>query len=400
MSQQRNPVRLYRFALLASFLINIVLLVIIVFLTTSEDETPETTAASTSAQPIAQNDEEKSATQTAVPTTSPTAEVIPPTATATPTTPTTASPSPTPTATIPPAPTATPAETATPHPTPTPTIQASPTPVSGPDWLRYTNLFRIQAGLPQLRENESWSEGSRLHSMYMIHTNTTGHAEQPTSPHYNQLGDESGQNGNIAASGWIGAPDTWAVDYWMSATFHVVPILNSRLTEAGFGVFRDANSSLKMTATMDVASRRELSDVPAAVSFPILFPQDGGQTWVLKYSLPEYPNPLTACPGFQRPTGAPIVVQIGSGDQTPNVTQSELLQDGAPIQHCVIDETRYVNGESRVQEIGRNILDEQDAVVIIPAQPLQAGSTYSVNVTINGEEMSWQFEAVSPPENY
>ncbi len=67
---------------------------------------------------------------------------------------------PMPSSTLPPTPTPEPtalptqALEATLEPTPEPTLEpepaASPTPVPGPDWLRYTNLFRLQANLPQL----------------------------------------------------------------------------------------------------------------------------------------------------------------------------------------------------------------------------------------------------------
>ena len=162
-------------------------------------------------------------------------------------------------------------------------------------------------------------------------------------------------------------------------------MLNPRLSEVGFGIFRDNSNSFKMTATFDVSSRRPLGDLPAGVTYPLTFPQDGGEIWVLSYSLPEFPNPLTSCSNIQKATGAPIIVQIGSGELTPNVTNTQLTSSsGTALTHCAIDETRYFNSNEYQQQQGRSILDKQDAIVLIPGQPLTIGETYTASVTVNG----------------
>jgi len=177
-------------------------------------------------------------------------------------------------------------------------------------------------------------------------------------------------------------------------------MLNPRLTQTDFGVFRDANSSFKLTATLDVSSRRELAALPSGLTYPLTYPQDGGEIWVLSYTLPEFPNPLTACNGLQKPTGPPLILQIGTGDQIPSVTQSSLISSDGSIAHCIIDETRYVNSNQFQQNQGRSILDKQDAIVLIPAQPFTVGETYTASITVNGETVTWSFTAVSSPTDY
>jgi hypothetical protein len=276
-----------------------------------------------------------------------------------------------------------------------------PTPVPGPNWLRYYNQFRTQSGLPQLSENTSWSAGSLTHSQYMMNNSLSVHAEDPNKPGYSAAGNESGQNGNIAISGWEGAPDLWPIDYWMTAPFHAVPMLNPRLTQTGFGVFRDVSNSFKMTATLDVSTERDLGELPAGITYPITYPRDGGEIWVLNYTLPEFPNPLTACNGLQKPVGPPLILQIGDGDLVPSVTQTSLTSsDGTRLTHCVIDETRYVNSSQFQQDPGRNILDKQDAIVLIPVRPFTVGEAYTASITVNGETVEWTFTAVSPPTDY
>ena len=396
MSNLDNQLKQYRLGLIASGLLNVVLIVLLLVSRGSGGET--------AVSPTSSSNDEIAAVST------PTATAIPPTQTATAvaqnptstaTTAFTATPSPTqePTASTTAQPTDPPTPTATATMPPTPTVM--PTAVPGPDWLRYYNQFRTQSGLPQLAENIAWSAGSAAHSQYIMANSLTVHAQDPNKPSYSAAGNESGQNGNIAVSGWDGASELWAIDYWMSAAFHAVPMLNPHLTQTGFGIFRDNNHSFKMTATLDVSSRRDLGSLPASITYPLTFPQDGGEIWVLRYMLPEFPNPLTACSGLQKPTGPPIVLQIGEGDQTPSVTQTSLTRsDGTALNHCVIDETRYVNSSAYQQEQGRSILDKQDAIVLIPAQPFAVGETYTASVTVNGETIEWSFTAVGPPSDY
>lgn len=158
MSVSDNQIKPYRIGLIVSGLLNVVLIVLLLVSRGSKGQTAVSPtsqandevaavpgATSTSAPPTATVADEPTPTATvmATATTQPAQE---PTASATaqPTEP----PAPTPTATIP--------------PTPTATVQ--PTPVPGPNWLRYYNQFRTQAGLPQLSENSSWSAGSLAHS--------------------------------------------------------------------------------------------------------------------------------------------------------------------------------------------------------------------------------------------
>lgn len=294
-----------------------------------------------------------------------------------------------PTATPEPSPTAAPEATPTPEPP-----AATPTSVPGPDWLRYANLFRIQANLPQLLENPAWSEGARLHSIYIVKTDQIWHGEDPASPWFNQAGHDAAVNGNLSASDWFDEPEvTWAIDYWISAPFHALPFLDPELHAVGYGSYREQVGAFVAAATMDI--KRGQGELSPEIAFPLTFPRDGGQTWVLKHGLPEFPNPLTSCPGYQRPVGPPIILQIGPGDQVPVVTDHSFSQGGQELEHCVFDETSYVNPDN--QDTGRHLLDSRDAVVLMPRKPLEVGKTYTVRMVVNGETVSWEFTAVSSP---
>lgn len=290
-------------------------------------------------------------------------------------------------------PTETPLPTATatavpPTPTPVPTEVAEP-------WLRYLNLVRAQGGVQPVTRSNVWSEGSRLHSVYMLNTGQIWHSEDINSPWYTAVGDTAAKNGLLAISGWESAPDTWPIDYWMSATFHMVPLLDAELQIIGYGIDRNGATDGKMAGTMDV--EQGLRDLPADFDYPVTFPQDGGETWVVRYSLPEFPNPLTSCPGFQKPTGPPLVVQIGAGDQVPRVDESFFFAGATELNHCIIDETSYFNSKENAQRIGRTILDKRDAIVLIPQKPLEVGVEYTVTIVVNNETIRWTFTAVNAP---
>lgn len=297
-------------------------------------------------------------------------------------------------------PTPEPTETSQPSPTPEPTLTpgppASPTiEAAGTDWLWYVNLFRNEANLPALVENPEWSLDSLQHSRYMVYTGNLGHNQDPGNPYFSRAGQTAAENGNIAA-GYIGSePFKWAFNYWMSAPFHAIPMLDPQLGATGFAEYRDAAGVQPVAATLDV--RRGLGPLPDSVTYPIMYPRDGGETWVLRYSLPEFPEALSTCVGYQQPTGAPIILQIGDGRETPQVTGSALYRDGEYLAHCRFDETNFTHPNEFRQKSARLILDQRDAIVIIPQQPLLPDSTYSVRVDVNGATYTWSFRTVAGP---
>ena len=283
-----------------------------------------------------------------------------------------------------------PSPTATPEAPPSPTIEAV-----GTDWLQYLNIFRRESSLPPLLENTAWSLDSIQHNRYMAYTGDLGHNEDQTSPYYTAAGQAAGENGNIAA-GYIGSdPFKWAFNYWMSAPFHAIPIIDPQLQTTGFAEYRDVSAKQPLTATLDV--RRGLGPLPDEITFPIMYPRDGGTTWVLRYSLPEFPEALSTCTGYVQPTGAPIILQIGDGREVPNVTATALYRDGEYLPHCHFDETNFTHPNEFRQRSARLILDQRDAIVIIPQQPLLPDSTYSVRIDANGQTYTWSFHTAAGP---
>jgi hypothetical protein len=111
----------------------------------------------------------------------------------------------------------------------------------------------------------------------------------------------------------------------------------------------------------------------------------------------EWPDPLAGCPGFARPSGAPLVLQLGDGSLTPRVTSHRLMDGNQVLESCRFDETTYTNSNAFAQGTGREILNQRDAVVIIPRHELAMGRTFTVEVVANGQTYTWSFSTRRPP---
>lgn len=295
-------------------------------------------------------------------------------------------------AVVEPEPTATPVP---PEPTagPTPEPTATPVPIIGPPWLNLFNHVRAMAGLTAVPEKYPLTIGSELHSQYMVmNDKAASHSEDANNPYYDPAGHQAAKNGNLFATNQTDANYVWSVNFWVSAPFHLIRMLSPRMQSVGYGDFVDSGGGVNMAAVIDVGSDRV--NTPSDVTYPIFFPGDGSETWVVRHSLHEWPDPVGSCPGYARPTGAPIIVQLGDGSLTPLVSSFTLSMDGKVLDACLFDETSYRNADSYAQGIGRTVLDEDDAVVILPRQPLAADAEYTVQLVANGQTYTWSFSTI------
>jgi hypothetical protein len=261
------------------------------------------------------------------------------------------------------------------------------------NWLDAVNYYRRMAGLPDVSENITYSTGDRYHARYMVKNDYIGHSEDPANSWYTVEGAQAAATSNAMVSSNVNATDLDAINMWMDGPFHALGILDPELHEVGFGSYRENIGSWRMGAALDVI--RGLGSLPPTISFPIYFPGDGTYMPLLTHS-GESPSPLTSCPGYTEPSGPPIMLQIGDGSQTPNVTATSFRENGVAREHCVFDETNYTNPDSGSQSLGRSILNMRDAIVIMPRSPLAPGAKYTVSITVNGSTYTWTFTAMQP----
>jgi hypothetical protein len=286
-------------------------------------------------------------------------------------------------------------------------VKPAPTPTPGPvlppasgDWRAYLAYYRALARLPALAENGDWSAGAAGHACYMVENQELATDQEPGKACFGSQGDAAAPNSLLLMKGDVNFSDRQALDQWMQWPFHALAVLDPRLAAAGFGTYRDQSppfGSFRMGAALD--TRRGLGDLPPAASFPIRWPDHNSAVYLTSYDGQEQPDPLTSCPGFPfgGPAGLPIIVQFGPGSVTPSVTAHSFRRGATDLAHCVFTETSYVNSIANLQAAGRELLNRRDAVVLIPREPLAAGSAYTVSLTVNGATMTWTFRVVSPP---
>lgn len=254
-------------------------------------------------------------------------------------------------------------------------------------WISQLNFYRKMANLAEVTEDKSLSKATKKHAQYLVKNEESGHSETPGKPGYSPEGAAAAKKSNVHTAGY---PEKEAdpVDSWMEAPFHALHLLNPGLQKVGFGMATDSTPPTASAAVLDIFSAPQ--SVPKNVTYPIFFPRDGAYM-PRDFHSSETPSPLTSCPGFGTSSGAPIMVQFGSGSVTPVVTASSFKQNGVVKKHCVIHETNYKNPKGSEQALGRQILDKYDAVVIMPKDKLVFGSDYEVSLTVNGKTYTWSF---------
>ena len=245
-------------------------------------------------------------------------------------------------------------------------------------WLDRLNGWRQISKVPLLSENTSWSQGDYSHSLYMVKNDQVTHYELSNLPYYSVAGDTAARNGNIEVNSTTAFTDDQAIDWWMAAPFHAMGMMDPRLATTGFGSYREVKSGWQAGFTLDTIRGNSF----IGGSYPVFFPGNGSTVpGLTKYSGGEFPDPLQGCSGYAAPTGLPLFVEVG-GNVATAVTAHSLTGNGAPLTHCVIDSTNTAVGSNLVSRGG---------VIVIPRQPLQAGVTYAVSLTVNGTPYSWTF---------
>ena len=257
-------------------------------------------------------------------------------------------------------------------------------------WLGYVNTFREMADVPLVTEDKDLTFGAQSHARYMVvHDRPIAHKEEPGLDLYSEAGHTAGKNGLIFATSQIQADHTWATNFWISAPFHLVAFIDPNLEKVGFGTYNQNVGNFKMAGVIDVRSGLKQPD--GTQEYPVMFPADGAETWILRHSLYEWPDSLPSCPGWSRPSGPPIVLMLGEGDIIPAVSRYSVKENGNPLEVCMINETNFVSPNQAEQNTGRTTLNLRDAIVLMPKNPLAINSVYSVEIEANGELHAWSF---------
>ena len=270
---------------------------------------------------------------------------------------------------------------------------------AGPPWLRRLNYYRKLAGVAPVGENDALSDGDRKHARYIVEnygallktgTNLGAamHTEESGQPWYTPEGFAAAQNSDVY-EGCSKFDAASAIDGWIEAPFHRFSALNPNITGVGFGEYRKADC---WAMGLDL----HLGPDTSSLARPIEFPPPNSDV-ALTFDGGEWPDPLTACPGYRPPIGLPITLETGLW-MDAKLGSHALLRGTEPIAHCAFDTTNYFNEDPVTQKQAREGLRAYGAVVLIPRDPLIPGETYKVAIESQGKTYRWSFKVASQDE--
>jgi len=277
-----------------------------------------------------------------------------------------------------------------------------------PVWLKQLNDFRGAVNLAPVVSDEKLSDGDRKHATYLlknfsteIHSGSLGpeiHTEDSSNSWYTPEGEEAAHASDIAEQRAVPGqklpnPLDWAIEGWMVAPFHRLPILSPLLHQVGFGFECEDGMCVALLNVLSGVDPPPRTGAP--LERPILFPPDGASIPSRMRVLDvEWPNPLSGCDGFAFPTGLPMSVQLGPMVEAQLNSFSVARDDGAEIEACGFDATSYYNSDERERTSVVNNLRGHGAIVIVPRHPLAADTRYDVVATVNGHDYKWSFTIV------
>src|ERR1700710_697523 len=263
------------------------------------------------------------------------------------------------------------------------------------DWLGGGDEVRQSSQLPAVSENPSWSAGISAHlnylaltpSSYMTGEYASAHTENPDSPYYTPEGDQEGRSSLLAR----GSPSNAnAINEWLAAPFHASGILRPGLQQVAFA--RDPSNGY---AGLDVISGWSGSVPPAQVLFP-----GPGSTIDLTRFGGELPTPIETCEAQHSAdyssAGLPLIALLTESPEaglSASLTAPDGSRSSSDDDLCVVTADNFVSSDSIYGPTGESILSGDRAVLVIPRQPLRAG-TYSVEISQPGRPaIAWSFSS-------
>lgn len=268
-------------------------------------------------------------------------------------------------------------------------------------WLGPLNYYRSLAGISPVAPDADLSAGDAAHARYLVKNygkdrgrslGAAAHSEDPARPWYTAAGFAAAAASNVNEE-YDSKPERFdaakAIEGWISIPFHRLWILNPGLHRAGYGQYCEAGACVGALNVLGGADPMPVA--PKPLDRPIEFPPDGSAL-KLRSGEGEWPDPLTACPGYAPPMGLAITLQLGALADAKLSAYSLRLNGGdpAPIEACGFDAGTYVNPDPAQQRRVRDTLRDFGAVVVVPRAPLSPGA-YTVSITAAGRQYTWSF---------
>ncbi|HET8567689.1 MAG TPA: CAP domain-containing protein [Candidatus Limnocylindria bacterium] len=248
------------------------------------------------------------------------------------------------------------APTADPSPSPSAIPSASAAP-SGDTLVDTHNALRSGSGLAPVRADPRATEAARRHADYLVRNDASGHDEDPARAGFTgatvaerlaAAGYPGATASEVAARSRDGASSVRAL--W-DLPYHRLGMAHPHLAAVGWA---HVGAVTVGVFVYDFAARSaDVARVPAP----------GAREVPRSWSGPESPDPLPA--GAARPTGWPILVIYG----------------GTPVVQLRAASLRSAAGTAVDLHAAPQVF-ERDYVVVIPARPLEARTTYRIRLEV------------------
>jgi hypothetical protein len=281
----------------------------------------------------------------------------------------------------------------------------------GSPWLDELNYWRQAAGLEPVAQNLELSEGCHAHADYILeNARTSGltsvaaygmsaggamHSESPGSPGFSEAGAHAAVGGRYV----IGVMQTADlafdmnqkadIDGLLTVPFHRLSLLAPWAEVAGYG---ETGQFPDRVAALALRGRQGRN-----ASAPVEFPPNGANVPFAAMREPEWPNPLTACPGYALPVGLPITLQLLHRANLSAYSLTDLTQ-GRELTACAFEAATYENPDPAQEAAARKGLVFSKAIVVIPRDPLTPGHKYKVAIN-SGSEYEWTFAVIPGADN-
>jgi hypothetical protein len=268
---------------------------------------------------------------------------------------------------------------------------------ASPAWLTQINGWRRATGLKPVTNERAWDRGIEHHLVYLEKTSArymtgkyaSAHTENPASPYYTAAGAREAASSDLDEGG--ACTSSQALDIWLAAPFHAIGMLRAQLKEVALAV-----DPKRCYAGLDVI--RGLDPLRPAATKPIIFPGPGTTTHLLQFG-GETPDPTQTCGWQGQQVGLPLIVLL---PRPPARSITASLQGPAGLEStgnhnlCVVDEYTFRTTDHVYGPSGAKILKVDNAVILIPRQPLESGSYSAQLKQPRRATISWSFSAASP----
>jgi uncharacterized protein YkwD len=305
------------------------------------------------------------------------------------------------------------------QPEPAPDFKANSSP-DGPQWLARLNSYRRATGLKAVTQNQAQSAADLKHARYLVKNfkpnSSLGiemHEEDESNRWFSREGRRAGQTSDVIAPSSGAIDESEAIDTWLSAPFHALPMLDPDLLEAGFGLYcenqvcaavlnvgrgenwRKRQKLVAVAVDSDTGTETMLTGESRVLEHPIEYPPPGSTISDGQFNGMEWPNPLSACPGYLAPSGLVILISFGT-EFDPAIGEASLSTEGRPVESCLVTALSYKNPDLTQTNSAHGNLHLYAAAFLIPREPLRPGK-YDVSISKDQQPYKWSF-AVEPKQ--